>query len=142
MEAKPEETKGESFSASEFGNNMAYIQQNNPEAFKSIMNNLKQLMVGDQQKIYDFLENWASHNFQDFTAMTREDPAYARHSQYQEQLKNNVLPKLKEMSEYKQAMEEKVSAEKGESTKYGYDSSDPEDDALYNHNGEDEGEED
>lgn len=114
MEAKPEETKGESFSASEFGNNMAYIQQNNPEAFKSIMNNLKQLMVGDQQKIYDFLENWASHNFQDFTAMTREDPTYARHSQYQEQLKNNVLPKLKEMSEYKQAMEEKVSAEKGE----------------------------
>ena len=45
--------------------------------------------------------------------MTREDPTYARHSQYQEQLKNNVLPKLKEMSEYKQAMEEKVSAEKG-----------------------------
>lgn len=218
MEAKPEETKGESFSASEFGNNLAYIQQNNPDAFKSIMNNLKQIMVGDQQKIYNFLENWASHNFQDFTAMTREDPSYARHSQYQEQLKNNVLPKLKEMSEYKQAMEEKVSAEKGnvesakkenieknayaeselnpcydcgekpeiygpvednegfflrckcgnetetfkyvydakdswnnkfpnktekgESTKYGYDSSDPEDDALYNHNGEDEGEED
>lgn len=144
MEAKPEETKGESFSASEFGNNMAYIQQNNPDAFKSIMDNLKQLMVGDQQKIYNFLENWASHNFQDFTAMTREDPTYARHSQYQEQLKNNVLPKLKEMSEYKQAMEEKVSAEKGnvEASVREYDSSDPEDEALYNHNGEDEGEED
>ena len=113
MEAKPEETKGESFSASEFGNNLAYIQQNNPEAFQSIMNNLKQIMVGDEQKIYDFLENWAAKNFQDFTAMTREDPTYARHSQYQEQLKNNVLPKLKEMQEYKQAMEEKVSAEKG-----------------------------
>lgn len=144
MEAKPEETKGESFSASEFGNNMAYIQQNKPEEFKSIMNNLKQLMVGDQQPIYDFLENWASHNFQDFTAMTREDPTYARHSQYQEQLKNNVLPKLKEMSEYKQAMEEKVSAEKGnvEASVREYDSSDPEDAAVYNHNGEDEGEED
>lgn len=146
MEAKPEETKGESFSASEFGNNMAYIQQNNPDAFKSIMDNLKQLMVGDQQKIYNFLENWASHNFQDFTAMTREDPTYARHSQYQEQLKNNVLPKLKEMSEYKQAMEEKVSAEKGKVEasvrEYDYDSSDPEDEDLYNHNGEDEGEED
>lgn len=144
MEAKPEETKGESFSASEFGNNMAYIQQNNPDAFKSIMNNLKQLMVGDQQKIYNFLENWSSHNFQDFTAMTREDPTYARHSQYQEQLKNNVLPKLKEMSEYKQAMEEKVSAEKGnvEASVREYDSSDPEDAAVYNHNGEDEGEED
>lgn len=144
MEAKPEETKGESFSASEFGNNMAYIQKNKPEEFKSIMNNLKQLMVGDQQPIYDFLENWASHNFQDFTAMTREDPTYARHSQYQEQLKNNVLPKLKEMSEYKQAMEEKVSAEKGnvEASVREYDSSDPEDAAVYNHNGEDEGEED
>lgn len=143
MEAKPEETKGESFSASEFGNNLAYIQQNNPDAFKSIMNNLKQIMVGDQQKIYNFLENWASHNFQDFTAMTREDPSYARHSQYQEQLKNNVLPKLKEMSEYKQAMEEKVSAEKGnvEASVREYDSSDPEDAAVYNHNGEDEGEE-
>lgn len=143
MEAKPEETKGESFSASEFGNNLAYIQQNNPDAFKSIMNNLKQIMVGDQQKIYNFLENWASHNFQDFTAMTREDPSYARHSQYQEQLKNNVLPKLKEMSEYKQAMEEKVSAEKGnvETSVREYDSSDPEDAAVYNHNGEDEGEE-
>lgn len=218
MEAKPEETKGDSFSASEFGNNLAYIQQNNPDAFKSIMNNLKQIMVGDEQKIYNFLENWSSHNFQDFTAMTREDPTYARHSQYQEQLKNNVLPKLKEMSEYKQAMEEKVSAEKGnvesakqeniekkadaepelnrcydcgekpeiygpvdynegfflrckcgnetetfkyvydavdswnnkfpnktengEYTKYDYDSSDPEDAAVYNHNGENEGEED
>lgn len=144
MEAKPEETKGESFSASEFGNNMAYIQQNNPDAFKSIMNNLKQIMVGDQQKIYNFLENWSSHNFQDFTAMTREDPTYARHSQYQEQLKNNVLPKLKEMSEYKQAMEEKVSAEKGnvEASIREYDSSDPEDAAVYNHNGEGEGEED
>ena len=144
MEAKPEETKGESFSASEFGNNLAYIQQNNPDAFKSIMNNLKQIMVGDEQKIYNFLENWASHNFQDFTAMTREDPTYARHSQYQEQLKNNVLPKLKEMSEYKQAMEEKVSAEKGnvEASVREYDSSDPEDAAVYNHNGEDEGEED
>ena len=144
MEAKPEETKGESFSASEFGNNMAYIQQNNPDAFKSIMNNLKQIMVGDQQKIYNFLENWSSHNFQDFTAMTREDPTYARHSQYQEQLKNNVLPKLKEMSEYKQAMEEKVSAEKGnvEASVREYDSSDPEDAAVYNHNGEGEGEED
>ena len=144
MEAKPEETKGESFSASEFGNNMAYIQQNKPEEFKSIMDNLKQLMVGDQQPIYDFLENWASHNFQDFTAMTREDPTYARHSQYQEQLKNNVLPKLKEMSEYKQAMEEKVSAEKGnvDASVREYDSSDPEDAAVYNHNGEDEGEED
>lgn len=113
MEAKPEETKGESFSASEFGNNLAYIQQNNPESFKSIMNNLKQIMVGDEKKIYDFLENWSTHNFQDFTAMTREDPTYARHSQYQEQLKNNVLPKLQEMQEYKQAMEEKVKAEKG-----------------------------
>lgn len=144
MEAKPDAPKGESFSASEFGNNMAYIQQNKPEEFKSIMNNLKQLMVGDQQPIYDFLENWASHNFQDFTAMTREDPTYARHSQYQEQLKNNVLPKLKEMSEYKQAMEEKVSAEKGnvEASVREYDSSDPEDAAVYNHNGEDEGEED
>ena len=144
MEAKPEETKGESFSASEFGNNMAYIQQNNPDAFKSIMNNLKQIMVGDQQKIYNFLENWSSHNFQDFTAMTREDPTYARHSQYQEQLKNNVLPKLKEMSEYKQAMEEKVSAEKGnvEAPVREYDSSDPEDAAVYNHSGEGEGEED
>ncbi len=144
MEAKPEETKGESFSASEFGNNMAYIQQNNPDAFKSIMNNLKQIMVGDQQKIYNFLENWSSHNFQDFTAMTREDPTYARHSQYQEQLKNNVLPKLKEMSEYKQAMEEKVSAEKGnvDASVREYDSSDPEDASVYNHNGEGEGEED
>ena len=144
MEAKPEETKGESFSASEFGNNLAYIQQNNPDSFKSIMNNLKQIMVGDEKKIYDFLENWSTHNFQDFTAMTREDPTYARHSQYQEQLKNNVLPKLQEMSEYKQAMEEKVSAEKGnvEASIREYDSSDPEDAAVYNHNGEDEGEED
>ena len=144
MEAKPEETKGESFSASEFGNNLAYIQQNNPESFKSIMNNLKQIMVGDEKKIYDFLENWSTHNFQDFTAMTREDPTYARHSQYQEQLKNNVLPKLQEMQEYKQAMEEKVKAEKGnvEASIREYDSSDPEDAAVYNHNGEDEGEED
>jgi hypothetical protein len=114
MEAKPEAPKGESFSASEFGNNLAYIQQNNPDSFSKIMNNLKQLMVGDEKNIYNFLENWSKRNFQDFTAMTREDPTYARHSQYQEQLKNNVLPKLKEMSEYKQAMEEKVSAEKGE----------------------------
>lgn len=113
MEAKPEETKGDSFSASEFGNNLAYIQQNNPDSFSKIMNNLKQIMVGDEKNIYDFLENWSKNNFQDFTAMTREDPTYARHSQYQEQLKNNVLPKLKEMPEYKSAMEEKVRAEKG-----------------------------
>lgn len=144
MEAKPEAPKGESFSASEFGNNLAYIQQNNPDSFSKIMNNLKQLMVGDEKNIYNFLENWSKRNFQDFTAMTREDPTYARHSQYQEQLKNNVLPKLKEMSEYKQAMEEKVSAEKGnvEASVREYDSSDPEDAAVYNHNGEDEGEED
>ena len=113
MEAKPEETKGDSFSASEFGNNLAYIQQNNPDSFSKIMNNLKQIMVGDEKNIYDFLENWSKNNFQDFTAMTREDHTYARHSQYQEQLKNNVLPKLKEMPEYKSAMEEKVRAEKG-----------------------------
>lgn len=144
MEAKPEAPKGESFSASEFGNNLAYIQQNNPDSFSKIMNNLKQLMVGDEKNIYNFLENWSKRNFQDFTAMTREDPTYSRHSQYQEQLKNNVLPKLKEMSEYKQAMEEKVSAEKGnvEASVREYDSSDPEDAAVYNHNGEDEGEED
>ena len=48
------------------------------------------------------------------------------------------------MSEYKQAMEEKVSDEKGkvEASVGEYDSSDPEDAAVYNHNGEDEGEED
>lgn len=113
MSAKPTQNKGESFSASEFGNNLAYIKQNNPEDFESIMANLKQLMVGDQKPIYDFLELWSQNNFQNFTETTRMDPTYERHSQYQEQLKNNVLPKVMEMSEYKKAMEEKVSAEKG-----------------------------
>ena len=113
MSAKPTQNKGESFSASEFGNNLAYIKQNNPEDFESIMANLKQLMVGDQKPMYDFLELWSQNNFQNFTETTRVDPTYERHSQYQEQLKNNVLPKVMEMSEYKKAMEEKVSAEKG-----------------------------
>lgn len=113
MSAKPTQNKGESFSASEFGNNLAYIKQNNPEDFESIMANLKQLMVGDQKPMYDFLELWSQNNFQNFTETTRIDPTYERHSQYQEQLKNNVLPKVMEMSEYKKAMEEKVSAEKG-----------------------------
>lgn len=113
MSAKPTQNKGESFSASEFGNNLAYIKQNNPEDFESIMANLKQLMVGDQKPMYDFLELWSKNNFQNFTETTRVDPTYERHSQYQEQLKNNVLPKVMEMSEYKKAMEEKVSAEKG-----------------------------
>lgn len=113
MSAKPTQNKGESFSASEFGNNLAYIKQNNPEDFDSIMANLKQLMVGDQKPMYDFLELWSQNNFQNFTETTRVDPTYERHSQYQEQLKNNVLPKVMEMSEYKKAMEEKVSAEKG-----------------------------
>lgn len=113
MSAKPAQNKGESFSASEFGNNLAYIKQNNPEDFESIMANLKQLMVGDQKPMYDFLELWSQNNFQNFTETTRVDPTYERHSQYQEQLKNNVLPKVMEMSEYKKAMEEKVSAEKG-----------------------------
>lgn len=113
MSAKPTQNKGESFSASEFGNNLAYIKQNNPEDFDSIMANLKQLMVGDQKSMYDFLELWSQNNFQNFTETTRVDPTYERHSQYQEQLKNNVLPKVMEMSEYKKAMEEKVSAEKG-----------------------------
>ena len=113
MSAKPTQNKGESFSASEFGNNLAYIKQNNPEDFESIMANLKQLMVGDQKPMYDFLELWSQNNFQNFTETTRVDPTYERHSQYQEQLKNNVLPKVMEMSEYKKAMEEKVSSEKG-----------------------------
>lgn len=113
MSAKPTQNKGDSFSASEFGNNLAYIKQNNPEDFENIMANLKQLMVGDQKPIYDFLELWSQNNFQNFTETTRMDPTYERHSQYQEQLKNNVLPKVMEMSEYKKAMEEKVSAEKG-----------------------------
>ena len=113
MSAKPTQNKGESFSASEFGNNLAYIKQNNPEDFESIMANLKQLMVGDQKPMYDFLELWSQNNFQNFTETTRVDPTYERHSQYQEQLKNNVLPKVMEMPEYKKAMEEKVSAEKG-----------------------------
>lgn len=113
MSAKPTQNKGESFSASEFGNNLAYIKQNNPEDFESIMANLKQLMVGDQKPMYDFLELWSQNNFQNFTETTRMDPTYERHSQYQEQLKNNVLPKVMEMSEYKKAMEEKVSTEKG-----------------------------
>lgn len=113
MSAKPTQNKGESFSASEFGNNLAYIKQNNPEDFEIIMANLKQLMVGDQKPMYDFLELWSQNNFQNFTETTRIDPTYERHSQYQEQLKNNVLPKVMEMSEYKKAMEEKVSAEKG-----------------------------
>ena len=113
MSAKPTQNKGESFSASEFGNNLAYIKQNNTEDFESIMANLKQLMVGDQKPMYDFLELWSQNNFQNFTETTRVDPTYERHSQYQEQLKNNVLPKVMEMPEYKKAMEEKVSAEKG-----------------------------
>lgn len=114
MNAKPEETKRESFSASEFGKNLAYIKQNRPEDFNKIMMDLEQILVGDEQKIMNFLKLWSEKNFQDFTSTTREDPAYARHSQYQEQLKNNVLPKLKEMESYKAAMEEKVKAEKGE----------------------------
>ena len=214
----PKKNPKDSFSATELGNNLAFIQQNKPEDFKVIMENLKKLLVGDEKKILEFLENWSTLNFQDFTKATRMDQNYERHSQYQDQLKKKVLPLLKDMNEYKSAIEEKVSAEKGnveaskkeniekkaygepelnpcyncgekpeiygpvefnegfflrckcgnetetfkyvydaedawnnkfpnktekgESTKYGYDSSDPEDAAVYNHNGEDEGEED
>lgn len=140
----PKKNPKDSFSATELGNNLAFIQQNKPEDFKVIMENLKKLLVGDEKKILDFLENWSTLNFQDFTKATRMDQNYERHSQYQDQLKKKVLPLLKDMNEYKSAIEEKVSAEKGnvEASIREYDSSDPEDAAVYNHNGEGEGEED
>ena len=110
----PKKEPKDSFSATELGNNLAFIQQNKPEDFKVIMDNLKKLMVGDEKKIYDFLENWATLKFQDFTKATRMDPNFERHSQYQDQLKKKVLPLLKDMNEYKSAIEEKVSSEKGD----------------------------
>lgn len=109
----PKKNPKDSFSATELGNNLAFIQQNKPEDFKVIMENLKKLLVGDEKKILDFLENWSTLNFQDFTKATRMDQNYERHSQYQDQLKKKVLPLLKDMNEYKSAVEEKVSAEKG-----------------------------
>lgn len=106
MEAKPDDKPKDSFSASELGDNLAYIKQNFPDEFNSIMKKLQSLLVGDKKNIFEFLSKWSQNNFQNFTEMTRNDQTYSRHSQYQEQLKNNVLPLLIDMSEYRKAMEE------------------------------------
>lgn len=108
FEAKEE--KPESFSASDLSENLAYIKQNYPENYSKVKEFLKQNLVGEDQKAYEFIDTLESTNFQ-FTEATEKSGLYDGHSQYQDLLQNKVLPLLEELPAYQEALKERVDPE-------------------------------
>ena len=108
FEAKEE--KPESFSASDLSENLAYIKQNYPENYSKVKEFLKQNLVGEDQKAYEFIDTLESTNFQ-FTEATEKSNLYDGHSQYQDLLQNKVLPLLEELPDYQEALKERVDPE-------------------------------
>lgn len=106
-----EEEKEETFSASDLSENLAYIKQNSPEEYEETKEFLKQNLVGEDQKAYDFIETLEDTNFQ-FTEATEKSGLYDGHSQYQDLLQNKVLPLLKELPAYQDALTNRVDPDK------------------------------